>query len=82
MAADSLYTSFEDHVFDLVEYVQFFGYAVASLIALKKYRIRIKNLYLTVESLISLLTEFRAFRIYRMEITGDHRICFMECNSL
>lgn len=47
----SLYTSLEDLVFDLVEYVQFFGYVVASLIILKKYRLRIKNLYSTIESI-------------------------------
>lgn len=48
---DSLYTSLEEHIFDLVEYAQFFGYAAASLIVLKKYRMRIKNLYSTVESI-------------------------------
>jgi len=49
LRADSLFIFFEWLVFDFLEYTQFFIYAIASLIILKKYRIEIKNVYSTIE---------------------------------
>ena len=46
---DSLLIFFEWLGFDLLEFTQFFIYAVASLIVLKKYRMEIKNVYSTIE---------------------------------
>ncbi|MDH5406094.1 MAG: helix-turn-helix domain-containing protein [Candidatus Aminicenantes bacterium] len=45
----SRFDSFEDQLFYFLEYLQFFSYAIASLIVLKKYRIEIKNIYSTIE---------------------------------
>jgi len=46
---DSLLIFFEWLGFDLLEFTQFFIYAVVSLIVLKKYRREIKNVYSTIE---------------------------------
>ncbi|MQY80049.1 MAG: helix-turn-helix domain-containing protein [Bacteroidetes bacterium] len=43
------FSSLENDIFYLLENVQFFGYAIVSLIILKKYRIEIKNVYSTIE---------------------------------
>ncbi len=48
---DTLYTSFETHLFFFTKFVQFFVYAIVSLVIIKKYRMRIKNLYSTVDSI-------------------------------
>ncbi|MFB0518305.1 MAG: helix-turn-helix domain-containing protein [Acidobacteriota bacterium] len=45
----SRFNSFEHLLFDLFKNLQFFSYAIASLIVLKKYRIAIKNIYSTIE---------------------------------
>jgi hypothetical protein len=45
----SLLTFFEHLVFNFLENTQFFIYAIASLIVLKKYRTQIKNIYSTIE---------------------------------
>ena len=45
----SRFSSFEHLLFDFLKNLQFFGYAIASLIVLKKYRIEIKNIYSTIE---------------------------------
>jgi AraC-like DNA-binding protein len=45
----SLLTFFEQLVFDFLENTQFFIYAIASLVVLKKYRTQIKNIYSTIE---------------------------------
>jgi len=39
----------EGRVFDFAQYLQFFGYAIASLIILRNYRIKIKNVFSTIE---------------------------------
>lgn len=43
------FTPLEDLLLNLAEYLQFFGYAVASLIVLKKYRQNIKEVYSSIE---------------------------------
>jgi AraC-like DNA-binding protein len=45
----SFFSSSERNLFNLLEYLQFFGYAVASLIVLRQYRIKLKNVYSSVE---------------------------------
>jgi len=49
LRADSPLIFFEWLGFDFLEYTQFFIYAIASLIVLKKYRTEIKNVYSTIE---------------------------------
>ncbi|GAH90171.1 unnamed protein product, partial [marine sediment metagenome] len=43
------FTSSESDIFYILDNVQFYSYAIASLIILKKYRIEIKNVYSTIE---------------------------------
>ena len=43
------FTSFESDIFYILDNVQFYSYAIALLIILKKYRIEIKNVYSTIE---------------------------------
>jgi len=43
------FTSFESDIFYILDNVQFFSYAIVSLIILKKYRIEIKNVYSSIE---------------------------------
>jgi len=43
------FTSLENDIFYLLDNVQFFSYAIVSLIILKKYRIEIKNVYSSIE---------------------------------
>lgn len=45
----SIFSSSERNLFSLLEYLQFFGYAVASLIVLRQYRIKLKNVYSSIE---------------------------------
>jgi AraC-like DNA-binding protein len=49
LQTDSLFSLMESRVFDFVQYVQFFVYAVASLIILRNYRMKIKNVFSTIE---------------------------------
>lgn len=47
----SRFTSTENLVLSLVEYLQFFAYAVASLVVLSKYRHKIKEVYSAIENI-------------------------------
>ena len=49
LQTDSLFSLMESRIFDFFHYLQFFGYAVASLIILRNYRIKIKNVFSTIE---------------------------------
>lgn len=45
------YTLLEDRLLSLAEYLQFFAYAAASLIVLKKYRQKIKEMFSSIENI-------------------------------
>lgn len=49
LQTDSLFSLMESRVFEFFHYVQSFGYAIASLIILRNYRIKIKNVFSTIE---------------------------------
>jgi len=49
LQTDSLFSLMESRVFDFFHYLQFFCYAIASLIILRNYRIKIKNVFSTIE---------------------------------
>jgi hypothetical protein len=45
------FSNFEDRLYSLLSYIQFFAYMAASLILIKKYQDKIKNIYSTIEQI-------------------------------
>lgn len=49
LQTDSLFSLMESRIFHFFHHLQFFAYAIASLIILRNYRIKIKNIFSTID---------------------------------